>query len=94
MAQATEKLTAIWQAMPDSLDQLPGEQVRTYLLSRLREIDGELDEIERRSPSAGWWLQRVAPPLFDLDAAEWDPFLYREYLHKVRQSIVAALRTL
>jgi hypothetical protein len=94
MAQATEKLQAGWRAMPGSLDRLPAEQVKSFLLSRLREIDGELAQIEQAAPSAGWWLQRVGQPFFDLSAPDWDPFLYGEYLRTMRRAIVAALQTL
>jgi len=94
MAHATENANEIWHAMPGSLDRLPADQVRSFLLSRLRAIDGELAEIERMAPSAGWWLQRLGQPFFDLRAPEWDPFLYGEYLQAMRRAIVTALQTL
>ena len=93
MAEATEKSNSIWlQTLPGSLDRLPTDQVRVFLLSRLREIDGEIAQIGQSAPSDGWWLQRVGEPFVDLNAPEWDPFLYLEYLQAMRRAIIAALR--
>jgi hypothetical protein len=96
MAQATHKQdTLLWlQGMPVSLDRLPADQVKYFLLSRLREIDLEIDQIARVAPSVDWWLQRVGEPFVDLNAPVWDPLLYLEYLKTTRRAIVASLQML
>ncbi len=96
MAQATEKSNPlVWlEGMPGSLHRLPLDQVKRWLLARLRELEDEIAEIERAAPSEGWWLQRVGKPVFDLNAPEWDPLLYADYLKAMRQAIVAAIQML
>jgi hypothetical protein len=93
MAEATEESSSIWlQALPGALDRLPTGQVRIFLLSQLREIDGEIARVRSGAPSDGWWLLRAGEPPVDLNAPEWDPLLYLEYLQAMRRAIVAALR--
>jgi len=96
MAQTTDKSNArLWlQEMPAILDRMPLEKVRVFLLSRLREIDGEIDQINRSAPSTDWLLQRAGDPFVDLNAPAWDPLLYLEYLKATRQAIVATIQML
>jgi len=96
MAQTTHKSNArLWlQEMPATLEKMPREQVRFFLLSRLREIDGEIDQINRSAPSADWLLQRAGQAFLDLNAPVWDPFLYLEYLKATRRAIVATIQML
>ena len=96
MAQTTHKSNArLWlQEMPATLEKMPLEQVRFFLLSRLREIDGEIDEINRSAPSTDWLLQRAGKPFIDLNAPAWDSLLYLEYLKATRRAIVATIQML
>ncbi|MBN1135290.1 MAG: hypothetical protein JXM73_01820 [Anaerolineae bacterium] len=96
MAQTTDKSNALpWlQEMPATLDRMPLDKVRFFLLSRLKEIDGEIDQINRSAPSADWWLQRAGEPFIDLNAPAWDPLLYLEYLKATRRAIVTTIQML
>jgi hypothetical protein len=94
MAQTTDKSNARpWlQELPSTLDHMPLDKVRFFLLARLREIDGEIDQISRSAPSTDWLLQRAGTPFIDLNAPAWDPFLYLEYLKATRRAIVATIQ--
>jgi len=96
MAQTTDKSNpSQWlQEMPAILDRMPLEKVRFFLLSRLREIDAEIDQINRSAPSTDWLLQRAGEPFVDLNAPAWDPLLYLEYLKATRRAIVATIQML
>jgi len=96
MAQTTDKSNArLWlQEMPPSLERMPLDKVRFFLLSRLREIDSEIEQINQSAPSADWLLQRAGEPFVDLNAPAWDPLLYLEYLKATRRAIVATIQML
>jgi hypothetical protein len=96
MAQTTDKSNArTWfQEMPSTLDHIPLDKVRFYLLARLREINSEIDQISRSAPSTDWLLQRAGAPFVDLNASAWDPLLYLEYLKATRRAIVATIQML
>jgi len=94
MAQTTDKSNAnTWlQEMPPGLERMPLDKVRVFLLGRLKEIDGEIDQINRTAPSTDWLLQRTGKPFMDLNGPAWDPLLYLEYLKATRRAIVATIR--
>lgn len=96
MAQAIQKPNELlWlQGVSDSLDRVPADQAKDFLLSRLREIEYEIDTIRRVAPSEDWWLQRTGGQSVDLNEPAWDPLLYLEYLRAMRRAIVSALQAL
>jgi hypothetical protein len=96
MAQTTDKSNErLWlQEMPAALEGMPLDKVRFFLLGRLRDIDSEIDQINRSAPSTDWLLQRTGKPFMDLNGPAWDPLLYLEYLKATRRAIVATIQTL